>query len=448
MAEDAGGKIWVATSRGLLLRVEGDRLIDETARTTGSPNSIRCLSATPDGSLWIGYAGWGVGRLKGGRFARINSERGLFDDYISHIVADGEGWLWFGGDLGIFKVLQREMDDAAADRTARVRSIHYGKNEGLPSLQATFGGAPAALRSRDGRIWIPMRTGLTVIDPERLREHANVPPPPVVLHQVTVDEHLAALNSGVVPDPGIRRNEILDLRRHDGALRLPPGHHRVEFDFTALSLTAPENVHFRYQLSGFDEDWSSPQPRRSATYSLSAGKYEFRVIACNKNVEWLTGYFSCEQRACIGRVERLDHLSSRCNCPGHIFCRRRISCSCESIIGRVQRVRNIDRHSARTGGQNNDSPGQIDRLFDVVADHQDGLGGDAAAGPQLHQLTTQRFGAQHVQGGKRFIQAEQLRFDRHRSGELNFDSARTLVWTWAKAVAGAASWLPEHEATV
>ena len=38
-------------------------------------------------------------------------------------------------------------------------------------------------------------------------------------------------------------------------LRLPPDHRRIEFGFTAFNFSAPDNVHFRYRLEGFDDGW-------------------------------------------------------------------------------------------------------------------------------------------------------------------------------------------------
>src|SRR5262249_8873296 len=146
IAEDTAGNIWVGTSRGVLLRVTDDRAVDMTSQIQNFPKSIRCMYATSDGSLWIGYAGWGLGRIKDGHLAGIMSEHGLYDDYISRIVDDGHGWLWFGSDRGIFKVRQRELDEVAEGRAASVHSIPYGRSEGLPSLQASFGDSPSGLR--------------------------------------------------------------------------------------------------------------------------------------------------------------------------------------------------------------------------------------------------------------------------------------------------------------
>jgi signal transduction histidine kinase/streptogramin lyase len=284
MAEDIAGNIWAGTSKGVLLRVNGDRLSDVTPRPQELA-SIRCLYTTTDGALWIGYAGWGVGRLKDGDYAEIRTEQGLHDNWISHILSDGHGWLWFGGNRGIFKVRQQDLQEAALNKATRIRSIQFGKGDGLPSLQATFGDSPDALRSRDGRLWIPMRTALAIVDPQKGIENGAAPR--AVLNQVAVDDRKIAWYAGALPVPKLGAEPILDLRSADISVRLPPAHRRLQFEFSAPSFTAPENVQFRYRLEGLDEDWVEGGMQRVAEYSrLPAGNYVFRVIACNNEGVW------------------------------------------------------------------------------------------------------------------------------------------------------------------
>jgi signal transduction histidine kinase/ligand-binding sensor domain-containing protein len=281
MAEDADGNIWVGTSKGVLVRLSGDQMTEAAPRPAHELASIRCLYATPDGALWIGYAGWGVGRLKHGQYAEARMANGLYDDYISHIVADDRGWLWFGANRGIFKTRYRDLEDLLEGRSTHVRSIHYGTGEGLPSLQGKFGDSPDSLRSSDGRLWLPMHTALAVVDPEKLGE--NPEPPTTLLSSVSVDDRTLGWYGGVLPVAG----PVMNLRTSETALRLPPGHRRIQFEFAAPSFTTPENLQFRYRLENYDEDWQEAGPGRGAEYKrLPAGSYRFQAVACNQAGVW------------------------------------------------------------------------------------------------------------------------------------------------------------------
>jgi signal transduction histidine kinase len=70
-------------------------------------------------------------------------------------------------------------------------------------------------------------------------------------------------------------------------LTIPPGKRRLEFQYTGLSLGAPESVRFRYQLEGLDERWIEAGRERLAFYSLlPAGDYQFHVTACDNSGVW------------------------------------------------------------------------------------------------------------------------------------------------------------------
>lgn len=285
MAEDIAGNIWVGTAEGQLWRFKGDTVENETLKTSTRPQSIRCLYATPDGSLWIGYAGWGLGRYKAGHCDHITSEQGLYDNYVSQIVADDHGWLWLAGNRGLFQVSLRDLAAVAENQAERVRSIVYGRGEGLQNLEPNYDSVPGATRGRDGRLWLPTRTGLAVIHAEGAR--LNPAPPPVLLERVAVDGQAVALYDSHSPLSGQGHAALTDLRTANAVLDLRPSHRKLEIEFTALSFTAPENVHFRYRLEGFDQDWVEAGTRRNASYPrLGAGRYRFWVKACNNAGVW------------------------------------------------------------------------------------------------------------------------------------------------------------------
>jgi signal transduction histidine kinase/ligand-binding sensor domain-containing protein len=285
MTEDATGTLWLGSADGQLLRVSGDRLVGESTVKESRPMSIRRLYATPDGSLWIGYAGYGLGRLKSGHYSRITTEQGLNDDYISQMVADDQGWLWFGSNRGIFQVRQSDLVDCLEGQIEHVRSIAYGKGEGLPSLQASFEGFPGAIRSRGGQLLIPMRTGLAIVHPENI--HVTATPPPVALERVKVDDRTVALYDSRSPLQSHPSKNWLNLRNPGGVLALPPTHRKIEFEFAALSFTAVENARFRYRLEGYDDGWVEVGTERNASYPhLPAGNYHFQVAAGNNLGVW------------------------------------------------------------------------------------------------------------------------------------------------------------------
>ena len=110
---------------------------------------------------------------------------------------------------------------------------------------------------------------------------ANPKPPPVLLTRVTMDGQTIASCGGIAPTQA-----FANLKTLAAPLRLPPSHRKLDFEFTALNFSAPENTHFRYRLDGLDTDWVDAETR-SASYSrLVAGNYKFRVEASSGDGPW------------------------------------------------------------------------------------------------------------------------------------------------------------------
>jgi len=284
ITQDATGNVWIGAN-GVLLRFDGTNLVNETLRLPLLNRPICCLYGTDDGSLWISSRGGGLMRLKEGHGDRIGLEQGLASTYISQIVADGRGWLWFASSHGIFKLRQREIELAMQDTNALLRPVIYGKNEGLISQEAVFSIAspfilPHAILGADGRVWMLTHTGVVVADPNILPDSPT--PPPVLLNQVAMDGRVVASHDALVSTRTGSGPDILN-----GTLKIPPSHRHLEFSFTAFHFRAPENLNFRYQLVRYDNSWIPATAERSAAYSrLSAGHYQFRVEASIGDGPW------------------------------------------------------------------------------------------------------------------------------------------------------------------
>jgi signal transduction histidine kinase len=61
---------------------------------------------------------------------------------------------------------------------------------------------------------------------------------------------------------------------------VPPGTRSIQIRFTALTLSNPDIIRFRYRLKGVDPHWINVGSHRSASYNnLAPGEYEFQVSA-------------------------------------------------------------------------------------------------------------------------------------------------------------------------
>lgn len=269
LCEDATGNVWVGTDHGLFVVNQGENKVTPVDLPgPGAGESIATLIKTEDGTIWAGCAGRGLIRLRDGRAARIGVDRGLPDGYIAQMVDDGLGWLWIGSaDHGIYKVRFDQLDRALTNPSFRLRPILYGRNEGLLRLEA-YGAhspdaiGPSAIRTRDGRIWIPMRTAIAVIQPKLAKDDPR--PVPVRLTRVVID------GAAAMPP-----------------LRIDPSHSRIDFEFSVVNLTSPENSHVRYWLEGVDSGWNEAGAQRVASYSrLAPGHYRFRLQSANGDGAW------------------------------------------------------------------------------------------------------------------------------------------------------------------
>ena len=282
IAEDSKGNIWVG-ARGVVMCFNGKNFVDETPYLPISNRAICCLYPDPGGGVWISCGGVGLLRFKNEKVSQIGVEQGLPNNYIAQTVADNRGWVWFCSDHGIFKIRRKGLEQAFADHGVHLHPIIYGRNEGL-TLEALFSSSsvslPLALHSRDGQVWLLTRTGVVVANPKVFSE--NCPSLPVLLTRVEGDGRTIAAHGNVTST-----QTVANLITSNVPLQLPPSHRHLEFDFTAFHFGAPENIQFRYELAGFDNDWIEAGTQRSANYSrLTAGHYLFRVAACVGDGQW------------------------------------------------------------------------------------------------------------------------------------------------------------------
>jgi diguanylate cyclase (GGDEF)-like protein len=263
------GSLLVGTDGAGLWRVteQGARATRIAAAGRGL-ESDRVFSLTADadgGGVWIGTSGGGLARLElaTGSVRSLTRRNGLHDDVVFQVVDEGAGRdLWLTSNRGLYRVSRDRVLAAMKGNAQDLSGKVYGTTDGMPSTEcnAAF---PAAIRARDGRLWIATSRGVAVADPRTSAR--NMIPPPVHVEEVLIDGNPAAGTSSA-------------------PLRVPPGAQRLDLHYTALGLRAPERVTFRYMLEGYDRDWVAAGANRVAHYTkLAPGDYTFRVIATNED---------------------------------------------------------------------------------------------------------------------------------------------------------------------
>jgi signal transduction histidine kinase len=318
LLESPPGSVWIGTALGLAHCVD-DKVERFASLGDSATGDVRALEAGRDGEVWFGTQGQGLGCLKNGKlttfhhanglpsefilslrqeangrlwigtldrgiclyekgkFHVVGIEQGLPNNSIGHIEDDGIGHYWFSSQQGLFRADAQELIECEEGTRSNVSVLVFGKAEGLATLAGSSGFTPSGFRSSDGRLWFPTVRGLAVVSPKAVRH--NSVPPAVWVQEVLVDGKHADIRTHTQDG----EDDITQAK----VVRLDPGHRQLEVLFTGLSFTSPDQVQFRYRLSGLDNDWTWGGTQRRVTYPfLPPGNYTFRVIACNGDGLW------------------------------------------------------------------------------------------------------------------------------------------------------------------
>ena len=310
LAEDREGALWVGTPAGLN-RMRDGRIDRSYSTAQGLPSAaIRSLFLDRAGELWAGTEK-GPAMFEGGRFSvpknipgelrgpitAINEDRDgrvylatqhdglyVYENGTAHellqegasirdvdaLYSDPEGRMWIGTEgsglrlwmacsKGLFSVNRGDLLKFAAGTLKKIVSTPYSPTDALRTIECREGVQPGSVRMQDGRVWFSTIRGLYVFDPKHLA--LNIPPPPVVIEETTVNGERVEPSSIAAIAPGLKN---------------------LEFTYSGLTYIQPNRLTFRYILEGFDKSWISAGSRREAFYTnLPPGPYRFRVIACN-----------------------------------------------------------------------------------------------------------------------------------------------------------------------
>jgi len=249
--------MWFATPDGLSALSNGHW--QTFTMQDGLPsNRVNCLFEDATGLLWVGTDD-GLAFFDSGRFQTPTVPASLHEQILG-LVADGSGSLWIATTNHVLRVTR---DNLRNNKLTETDVREFGVTDGLHGTEGVRRNR-SVIEDRSGMVWFSLSSGLSVVDPGRLRRSSV----PAIIHITSLE---------------VEGRPIAPVEN----VLIPAGRQRIAFSFVGLSLAIPERVKYRYRLDNFDHDWSDPVPLGEAIYTnLGPGSYRFRVIASNSDGTW------------------------------------------------------------------------------------------------------------------------------------------------------------------
>ena len=272
--EDKQQRLWIGSSGGgLSLLVENDGQIsfrNFTSKDGLADDAVLCLDEDAGGNIWTGnFGGISVVDPSSGKIKKITKKDGLSSNTVYAIAFVDDNYLLIGTNNGIDK-----LDVAEFRRSGKVRTTHFGKEEGFGGVECNTG---SVWRSEDGRICFGTVKGVFIYDPRQDVESTVEP----LTHVTNVRLFFENFDHALYTD-SLNGNAILPSH-----MTFPYDQNHLTFDFAGLSYTVSKKVKYRYMIEGFDKEFTKEGSETFATYSnLPPGNYTFKVIACNNDGKW------------------------------------------------------------------------------------------------------------------------------------------------------------------
>ena len=264
LVTDHTGLIWAGYRNDLVSVHDGSEVHFYDATQGLNVGDVTAMQESAS-RMWVGGE-HGLNLFENGRFIPMTFAGRPTIEGITGIVFANDGSLWLNALTGVFRIPKEEVAVFLADPRHPVSFDPFNYLDGIPGDAGILYPLPTVVKTTDGRVWFSTTGGLVFVDPAHIYKNTIVPS--VAIRGVRADG---------------RSFEA------EAAVQLAKGTKSLEIDYTALSLSIPERVLFKYKLEGFDKVWQEAGTRRQAFYtSLPPGRYSFHVIACNNDGVWNT----------------------------------------------------------------------------------------------------------------------------------------------------------------
>ncbi|MFD2569070.1 two-component regulator propeller domain-containing protein [Spirosoma soli] len=298
-------EVWTGGHQGLarfdVLARRWKSWTDVPALAAISNYVIRLIHEDSQGHIWLGTFGHGLIRYDPvtKKSIALGERQGLLCANIFGFLEDNE-LLWVGTDCGLFG-----LDKASL--TVRQHVSTQGKKATFRLPNDVIYGI---LKDDKGLLWLSSNKGLTCFSPEK-----------GVIKNYDINDGLQSnefntncaykradgtlffggvnginffrpnelKHNAFVPPVRITNVTVLDstYAPNQDKLLLRHDQNFITFEFTALNFSNTEKNQYQYRLEGIDKDWVDAQYRHTVNYTkLPSGEYMFRVKGSNDDGVW------------------------------------------------------------------------------------------------------------------------------------------------------------------
>lgn len=255
--EDRAGRLWVGTTAGAA-RFEHNRFEALEPPKGQAMRDVFDFHETSDGTIYAATSD-GILRVRGNDIRLAGNQVSTLPGAIFNLLEDDAGAFWMGSNRGIHRILRSELDAVLDGHAPHFAVTDFDRTDGLANNQCNGGSQSSAVRTADGKLWFATAKGVAIIDPRRANEK-SMAPPPIVIEDLRVDG---------------REQKF----RADG-IHLDSGRHKIEIFYAGLSFYSPNDVRYRYRLTGYDDAWiDAPRGRPAVFTNLPPGQFTFEVSA-------------------------------------------------------------------------------------------------------------------------------------------------------------------------
>jgi len=277
--QDSKGKIWVASSDGIIFFDPEELIKNPKAYKTyrmdlHKENSINCndiktIYEDKEGSIWIGTAGGGLNKYipatngKKEHFVVYTITNGLSGDFVTGILEDKGRNLWISTESGITKFNKNRTAFTVYQFSEKTYGNQFNEN--------------ANIYYKNSNMLLGSLDGLLVFNPESFVPDQNTP-------LVTLTNFFIY---DVKVEAGKEDSPLKQSISYSDKIELNYKQNTFTIEFASLALKDPHKNKYVYMLEDYDKQWSSVSNYNTATYkNLSPGRYIFKVKGANSDGIW------------------------------------------------------------------------------------------------------------------------------------------------------------------